>query len=358
MNIVYYITGHGYGHAVRSIEIIKQLLDQDIKCRVHIRTKAPEWLFKVLPQNRITYQETTLDTGVLQRDSFHVDKPATLQANIDLIAQAPSLIRKQLRDLETIKPDVIVSDITPLAFEIADQLSLPSVAVGNFSWDWIYTPFRDEFPAFESVIEFIQQRYAKADILYQLPFYGDMSAFPNIVNVPVVCRKSGADGRSIKSELELEKEIFLIALRENDLTNINWEKVILPKDLTGLATFHIPHPQFKQIKEGQFLFQDLVKTARIALSKPGYGIVSDCIANQTRLLYIPRNDFAEEPVLQAALRKYATSEKIERQELIAGNWTALNNLLNKPQHWPRMDLSGAEFTAKEIKKIAATRSPR
>ena len=350
MNIIYYITGHGYGHAVRSIEIIKHLLDQDTSCNVHIRTKAPQWLFSVLPEHRTTYQEVTLDYGVLQKDSFHVDKPATLQANLDLIAQAPSLVKNELLNLESLNPDGIVSDITPLAFEIAEQLSVPAAAVGNFSWDWIYSPFLDEYPAFEPVIEFIRQHYAKAKHLYRLPFYGDMSAFPNIVDVPLVCRKSDAKAQSVKNRLGIEKEILLIALRENDLTHVNWNNVTLPPELVGLATFHIPHPQFKQIKEGVYFFQDLVKTAKIALSKPGYGIVSDCIANQTRLLYIPRNDFAEEPVLQSALANYATSEKIERQDLMAGHWQALETLLKKPQHWPKMDLSGAEFTAKEIKK--------
>jgi L-arabinokinase len=350
MNIVYYITGHGYGHAVRSIEIIKKLLDQDHSCTVHIRTKAPQWLFSVLPKERTTYQEVILDYGVLQKNSYKVDKPATLQANLDLIARAPSLVKSERLKLESLKPDIVVSDITPLAFEIAEQLSVPSVAVGNFSWDWIYTPFLDEYPAFEPVIEFIQRHYAKAKHLYRLPFYGDMSAFPNIIDVPLVCRRSDAHAQSIKNRLGIEKEIFLIALRENDLTHVNWNNVSLPEELVGLATFRVPHPQFKQIKEGEYFFQDLVKTAKIALSKPGYGIVSDCIANQTRLLYIPRNDFAEEPVLQSALANFATSERIERQDLKAGHWHALETLMKKPHHWPKMDLSGAEFTAKEIKK--------
>ena len=42
--IVYYISGHGYGHAVRSIQIIQELLE--LSCAVIIKTTTPAFLFK------------------------------------------------------------------------------------------------------------------------------------------------------------------------------------------------------------------------------------------------------------------------------------------------------------------------
>ncbi len=41
------------------------------------------------------------------------------------------------------------------------------------------------------------------------------------------------------------------------------------------------------------LYQDLVAAADVVVSKPGYGIVSECVANGTALLYTSRGRFIE-----------------------------------------------------------------
>ena len=40
------------------------------------------------------------------------------------------------------------------------------------------------------------------------------------------------------------------------------------------------------------------------VTKPGYGIISECIANDTALLYTSRGDFREYPVLVKEMPKY------------------------------------------------------
>ena len=40
------------------------------------------------------------------------------------------------------------------------------------------------------------------------------------------------------------------------------------------------------------------------MSKPGYGIVTDCIGARTRLVYTDRGDFPEYPVLVSEMPRY------------------------------------------------------
>jgi hypothetical protein len=44
LRIVYYISGNGYGHAVRSLQIIQELLELGVA--VIIKTTTPAFLFK------------------------------------------------------------------------------------------------------------------------------------------------------------------------------------------------------------------------------------------------------------------------------------------------------------------------
>ena len=67
----FYISGHGFGHATRDIEIIRAVGRLRPDVQVVVRTAAPPWLFEGLANVRVSPALT--DTGVVQRDSLHID---------------------------------------------------------------------------------------------------------------------------------------------------------------------------------------------------------------------------------------------------------------------------------------------
>src|SRR5690606_27848302 len=48
----------------------------------------------------------------------------------------------------------------------------------------------------------------------------------------------------------------------------------------------------------RFSFSDVIATANVVVSKPGYGILSECVVNHKPLVYAERTDFREYPVLE------------------------------------------------------------
>ncbi len=96
-------------------------------------------------------------------------------------------------------------------------------------------------------------------------------------------------------------------------------------------------------------YEDLVRAADVVATKPGYGIISEAIANHTALLYTSRGHFAEYDVLVREMPKYLRAEFIEQHDLLSGNWrAALKRLLDKPAPPVNPDLNGAEVAAAEI----------
>ena len=57
--------------------------------------------------------------------------------------------------------DCIISDISPIAFEIADQLEVPSIGISNFTW---YTAYKNIVP--DSSLQVFKNMYKKWIILY------------------------------------------------------------------------------------------------------------------------------------------------------------------------------------------------
>ena len=82
MLIVFYISGHGFGHAVRSVELIKALVAARPDARIVVKTSAPAWLFETIPGTSVTVVPFEADTGITQHDSVTLDERDSLQRAI------------------------------------------------------------------------------------------------------------------------------------------------------------------------------------------------------------------------------------------------------------------------------------
>lgn len=359
-HLLFYITGHGYGHFVRTFDVIKTILARrsDVVC--HVKTTAPVWLTRHQNIENIHFYHEAIDVGAIQDNSFSVNIEATLKAYADLLAKKEALIGRELRFIEQNKIQLIVGDIPPLAFEAASRAGNPGIAIGNFSWDWIYAPYTEQFPAYKFIIDEIKGSYAHADLLVRLPMAGDMSAFPRIEDFPLIAQKSVQTRENMLAKLELspsfDKKIILLALRNHDLARMDlglWKKhdryfFIIPD-----TTFSLDK-NILTIPADFCLFEDLISASDLVVSKPGYGIVSGCIANRTPLLYTSRDDFAEYEVLHNYIQKTMPAIFVPRKDFIRGKWVdAISFQRLNEQSWSEVAIDGANKAAERIFEFLA-----
>ncbi len=355
--IIYYITGHGYGHSTRSIELIKTLLRKNSDLFFHIRTDAPKWLFELNLDSNYEFHHIKLDVGAVQETSFHIDKNKTFEEVDRLYQQKDEIVKRESAFAAQAGANLIIADIPPLAFDIAKAAGIPGIGLANFSWDWIYQDYVDVIPEFKSLIRQIRSSYNKAELLLRLPFYGEMSAFPKIVDIPLIARKAELPKESVLKLLEIEPrkrdKLILLAFRTNDLKDVDFEKIeslhgfefiTLGLSETYKNCFNIP-PNFIR-------FPNLLNACDAAISKPGYGLVAEIIASQTPLLYTPRVDFAEYEFLVQGLKEYAVAKELSRVDFFAGSWQQpLEALLQQISDWQRIELNGADKAADEVLEI-------
>src|SRR5262249_11219177 len=99
-------------------------------------------------------------------------------------------------------------------------------------------------------------------------------------------------------------------------------------------------------------YEDLVAAADVVVSKPGYGIVSECAANGTALLYTSRENFIEYGVLVDGMPGLLRSKFINADDLRAGRWSgAIRDLLAQPDHLERPRTDGAAVAATTILEL-------
>jgi L-arabinokinase len=81
----------------------------------------------------------------------------------------------------------------------------------------------------------------------------------------------------------------------------------------------------------------------IVVTKPGYGIIAECIANDTAILYTSRGHFVEYDVLVREMPRWLRTEFISNEDLLGGRWQDALDRLRKAQAPPEtIATDGAE----------------
>ncbi len=96
-------------------------------------------------------------------------------------------------------------------------------------------------------------------------------------------------------------------------------------------------------------YEDVVAAVDIVITKPGYGIISECIANDTALLYTSRGHFVEYDVLVREMPRWLRCGFISNEDLLGGRWQdSLDRLLAQPNPPEKADVDGAARAASII----------
>ena len=105
----------------------------------------------------------------------------------------------------------------------------------------------------------------------------------------------------------------------------------------------------RDIYAAGYRYEDLVAAVDVVATKPGYGIIAECVANDTAILYTSRGRFVEYNVMVQEMPRYLRCAFISNEDLYAGRWQApLDRLMTQPRppEQPRVD--GAEVVARHI----------
>jgi L-arabinokinase len=355
--IFYYVSGHGYGHAVRSAQVIAAIVRQAPEMPVWVRTSAPAWLF---PTD--VYVETVqLDLGVLQRGSLHVRPHDTLRAYAELMDREEDQILTEIGIARAREVSCVVADIPSAAFEIARRLDLPGIGIANFCWHWIYEPYARRFPELRHVVEHIRHQEGLGTTLLRLPFAWDFTCFPRKLDVPLVGRPAVSSAYETRRLLGIDQDrrVALLSFGGHGLNALGEERLHQWNDWLFLTTDRgRPAGRSRNvhnIASAHVSYVDLMGACDAVVTKPGFGIVSDALVNRVPVLYSDRGQFREYAVLSRALRSFGRAKYIPRRALLDGELGPyLDDLMEIDRPWTPIDTSGAEVIARHILQAAGS----
>lgn len=309
ITICYYISDYGYGHATRSIAIIRKLLEryQDTPIRLIVNCgKALPFLMDSLQlekmssmyqDHHIEYRSIFSDTGyVLHNDSIAADiQSLRQQYNLDMSLFAERVTQEQ-QFLEKVQAQLVISDISPIPFVAAQRAGVESLGISNFTW---YTAYQDMLE--KSDLNQLREAYAQMDHFISLagcaePQWGRKCR----IDTGFFCRQPDLqEVERIRTELDPigQRKIIFFGLGRSIQVD-HWSTMELWDSEECIfivsSNMDIDHPNVVQIPDQYTESQNYVAAANLVITKPGWGTVCEAIELAKPLILLNRSHFYED----------------------------------------------------------------
>jgi len=322
-NICFYISDYGYGHASRDIAIIRRIIDEFNGIKIYSKTDGPfHFVMDSLLQKNVQVIQTKNDIGVaFKQKSVTVDYERTKNMLDQWSSSWDDYIQTEKMFCETHNVGLIISDITPQSFIIANELGIPSIAISNFTWYYIFHNLFGDIPPTER----IKEAYRCADIALALPFNEQMDIFRNKKEIGLVSREITVDRCDMRRRfgiLDTELLVYVGVGKSFDSSFLRSMKPIEATNVKILAssTTELPFDTVVRIPTNQTETQNYIALCDLVVSKTGYGTVSEAVRARIPMLLLKRDGFKEDELIGNKVEDMGIGRCISQKSFLDGAW--------------------------------------
>lgn len=331
-NICFYISDYGYGHASRDIAVIRQILGEFNDVKIYAKTYEPfHFVRRSLPQENVEVIQTKNDIGVVfKENSVSVDRERTKKMMDEWLASWDGYIQSERRFCKRHKIDLILSDIVPQPFVVADKLNIPGIAISNFTWHYIFYNLFGDIPATGR----IKEAYQCADIALILPFNEDMNIFKKKKEISLVSREITVDRCDMRKRCGVSDDEMLVYVgvgRSLDPSFIRNMKLIKAPNVKFMVSSNaeLPFENVIRIPNSETETQNCIAMCDLVVSKTGYGTVSEAIRAKVPMFLLKREGFKEDEVIGDKVEELGIGRFISEESFLDGDWIRDLNCLSK-----------------------------
>lgn len=291
----YYISDYGYGHAARSIAIIRSLLHRGHYRVVICSGKTLGFLQDSLQglggHINLHFRECSSDLGyILKPHSIEPDLDVFKQEYADYISNMSMDIQREADFISTEKMDLVISDISPIPIAAAKLARVRSLAISNFTW---YTAYQQLIDTNHLVP--LSAAYSKTDFYIHLagstePRWEQRGS----TKAGFFCRTPNIEEvRRLRNVLNPDQNKLIVyfplgmSIQAGSLDSFKmWQNdsclfVVSANMITS-------HKNAHKIPENYTESQNYVAASDVIITKPGWGTVSEGVLFNKPLILLNR----------------------------------------------------------------------
>ena len=321
-HLVVDLSGHGYGHAGITSPVLNVLRRSCPEVRVTIRSTIPAaWLAQHLDGSFDYLIEP--DFGMAMAGTMHVLPQESIAAYQNIHKNWAERVDAGAAALATLKPTLLLSNISYLSLAAARQAKIPAIAFSAVNWADIFYQYCIDLPGAQIIWKQMVDAYASAELFLQPTPGMLMPSISNRRQVGPVAYIGRQRRDELHDRLGLSSDILVVLLAlggiPTNLSCASWPRLEDVRVVLG-SKLESNHPDVISCDLLDFPFIDLVRSSDVIITKPGYGLVTEAACNGTPLLLLPRKDWPETPAFVRWLRQHGRMLTLAEEKLHTGEF--------------------------------------
>ena len=333
------LSGHGFGHLAQVAPVLNEWRRRYPFGRLTVQSALPEAVLRQRVAGPFAVVAGTADFGMVMVDALEAKVGESLAAYRAFHAEWKARLAWQEQILREAAPDLLLVDIPYLSLAAAVRLNIPALALCSLNWADILAGYCADAPDLAALRTPMLAAYNSATAFLQP---APSMPMPELTNAHPI-GPIAALGRDRRAEIDRrlglgEGETLVlmglggVAMRPplEDWPALSGVRWLTPPD------WKVTRPDMVNwavLDDCSML--DLIRSCDVLFTKPGYGAFAEAACNGTRVLYVERDEWPEEPWLSRWLWEHGNGVKIGRRLLVTGDLVEpLRELLAQPGRPP------------------------
>lgn len=308
MNLLFIISGVGYGHATRALSIIQLL-----KHRIYVATYGPPYyLFKKL------YPTTRIREIKLSDKNFKLNLLSTILSNRKLYSDFKKNYKLLSSLIKRKNIDLVITDSEPIAVYTAKKLNKKIIAIHNHNLAKISSVLKEEHSSsFKLSAKFLYKIVSwgnkNSDLVINPSLLGKRKSKGKIKIInPIIRELPKEDNSRLLRKLKLGKKPVLIMLGGSRFGIPLIEQLLLYLKNYDETFIIFGYKNFKRKNITSFKynknFLDYLKVSKAVITLAGYSTLSESIVLKKPMLVFPIKNHIEQYINGKTMLPYAQVE--------------------------------------------------
>ena len=275
-------------------------------------------------------------------ESSVVDAAKTGQALDDWVRSWKSFIGEEKSFWKGEGIDLILSDIVPQAFLVAEELGIPGIGISNFTWHYIYSNLLGETES----VERLEEAYRAGESALVLPFNEEMGLFQIKREINLISREITKPRSSLRLECGIPESDLVVYLGLGKSLGSAFLRHLKDNDSPGIsflvsAGVELPNKNVIHIPEGEIETQNYIAMCDLVVSKAGYSTASEAIKARVPMLLFRRAGYEEDKLIVRGVESMGIGREISGEQFLNLEW--IEEMDNLEQYRSKFDALEARF---------------
>jgi hypothetical protein len=349
-HLVVVLSAHGYGHLAQTAPVLNALRELLPQLRLTVRSALSQDRVSSRLYGAYDYRPEATDFGMIMQSALAVDLESSAQAYAQLHHRWQRRVDAEARLLESLAPDLVLSNVAYLPLAGAALAGIPAVALCCLNWADIYQHYFARRPEATGIYRQMVDAYAQAHCFLKPAPSMPMPTITRGEALSPIAARGQIQRARLRRDLPEDERLIMVAMGGIALRlpmeswpvlpGVHWvvqrDWEVRRDDVLVLESFGLP-------------FTDVLAGCDALITKPGYGSVAEAVCNGAPVLYVRRGDWPEEPYLIEWLQAHGRALEVALGDLQTGRLAEPLEALWRQSPAPPVEPAGTRQAAERLR---------